>query len=249
MVQVFSFPTSDDVAQALNTYLAQASATAIATTGRFTIAITGGSLPATASKYLKANKAVDFSKWYVFWGDERCVSHDHDDSNYKLVKEQLLDHVNVPAAQVFPINPTLIGNPEEAALDYHHQLASVFGNGGVPEFDCVLLGIGPDGHLCSLFPGFPQVKEADKWVTSIRDSPKPPPSRITLTLPVLNNAKEAVFVVTGSGKSEMFKTIVEDKDTSKPSTLVAPKSGKLYWFVDDAASQHLSAVKPSTFKL
>ncbi|ORX68840.1 nagb/rpia/CoA transferase-like protein [Linderina pennispora] len=239
MAKVFSFPSPDDVSHALETYLAQASATAIASTGRFTIAITGGSLPATAFKFLKASKSVDFSKWHVFWGDERCVPYDHDDSNYKLVKEQLLDHVNVPKSQVFPINQALVGNSAEAAKDYHGQLA----------FDCILLGIGPDGHLCSLFPGFPQVNEKEKWVTHIDDSPKPPPHRITLTMPVLNNAKEAVFVVTGSGKSEMFKTIVEDRDMGKPSTHVAPASGKLYWFVDDAASQHLSAVKPSTFKL
>ncbi|KAI8321486.1 6-phosphogluconolactonase [Martensiomyces pterosporus] len=248
-VKVFSFPTADDVARSLDAYLAHASAQAIARTGRFTVAFSGGSLPATAAKYLKSNKAVDFSKWFVFWADERCVGYTDGDSNYKLVKEEFLDHVSIPSSQVVAINESLVGDSEAAAKDYEEQLQRVFGQEGVPVFDCILLGIGPDGHTCSLFPGHPQISETEKWVTHIDDSPKPPPRRITLTLPVLNNAREVAFVVTGGSKADMVKIIVDDKDLTKPSAHVAPATGSVYWFVDDATSKDLSVVKPSTFKL
>ncbi|KAJ2720465.1 suppressor of los1-1 [Coemansia sp. Benny D115] len=252
LTKVHSFSTGDKVSQALNAYLEHASKEAIARSGRFTVAFSGGSLPATACKYLKDNKNVDFSKWYVFWADERCVEYDSPDSNYKLVKEEFLDKLSskIPDIQVIPITESLVGDSQAAAKDYQEQLVTVFGDQTkFPVFDCILLGIGPDGHTCSLFPGFPQLQEKEKWVVHIDDSPKPPPSRITLTLPVVNNAHEVAFVVTGAGKRKTIKEIVDDRDESKPASHVAPPKGTVYWFVDDAASQDLSLVKPSDFKL
>ncbi|KAJ1959440.1 suppressor of los1-1 [Dipsacomyces acuminosporus] len=247
--QVFSFPTADEVAKSLDKYLAYASSQAIARTGKFTVAFSGGSLPATVAKYLKNNPSVDFSKWYVFWADERCVTYTDADSNYKLVKEELLNYVNIPEDQIIAINESLVSDSEAAAKDYQEQLQRVFGSEGVPKFDLILLGIGPDGHTCSLFPGHPEINEKEKWVTFINDSPKPPPRRITLTLPVLNNAHEVAFVVTGGNKNDMVKTIVDLKDLSKPSANVAPANGSVYWFLDDATSKDLTINKPTTFKL
>ncbi|KAI7832894.1 hypothetical protein BX661DRAFT_178745 [Kickxella alabastrina] len=251
LTKVFSFPTPDKVSLALDQFLTQASSEAIAQAGKFTIAFSGGSLPTSVAKYLKDNQTIDFSKWYVFWADERCVDYDSADSNYKLVKEELLDKLSnkIPAAQIIPISESLVNDSEAAAADYQEQLVSVFGDQKTPVFDCILLGIGPDGHTCSLFPGFPQLNEKSKWVVHIDDSPKPPSSRITLTYPVVNNAKKVVFVVTGAGKSQTIKQIVDDKDDSKPATRVALPKGTVYWFVDDAAAQDLSVVKPSEFKL
>ncbi|KAJ2897688.1 suppressor of los1-1 [Coemansia aciculifera] len=250
--KVFSFSSADQVAQALDTFLEKASAEAIRRSGRFTVAFSGGSLPATVAKYLKDNKNVDFSKWFVFFSDERCVEHTDSESNYKLVKDELLSHVPIPSAQVVKISEALVNDSKKAAEDYELQMLKALGCDVVnqpPAFDCILLGIGPDGHTCSLFPGFSQVEVKDKWVTSIDDSPKPPPSRITLTLPVLNHAKNVAFVVTGGSKCDVVKRIVDDCDQSLPAARVAPLVGSLYWFLDDATSKSLIANKPADFKL
>ncbi|KAJ1813000.1 suppressor of los1-1 [Coemansia sp. RSA 2599] len=255
--KVFSFASADDVSRALDKYLEEASRESIARSGKFTVAFSGGSLPATASKYLQHNAKIDFARWHVFFADERCVKHDDADSNYKLVKDELLDKLpaenRVPANQVYAITESLVGDSEAAASDYQQQMAQVLAAGNQaeasPQFDCILLGIGPDGHTCSLFPGFPQLEEKAKWVTHIDNSPKPPPSRITLTLPVVNNAKRVAFVVTGAGKRSIVKDIVDKRDQSLPAARVALPHGPVCWFVDDAAAQDLDVVKPSEFKL
>ncbi|KAJ1723228.1 suppressor of los1-1 [Coemansia erecta] len=251
--KVFSFPTTDAVSHALDKFLTQASADAIARTGKFTVAFSGGSLPATASKYLAENTQIDFSRWYVFFADERCVPHDHADSNYKLVKDHLLGPLanKIPEDQVIPINPRLVDDSTAAAVDYEAQLGSVFGpeKDRFPRFDCILLGIGPDGHTCSLFPGFAQLEEKTRWCVGIDNSPKPPPSRITLTMPVLNAAHNVAFVVTGAGKRQTIKEIIDQSDVRLPASHVALPKGTVYWFLDDAASQDLTLNKPSEFKL
>ncbi|KAJ2487442.1 suppressor of los1-1 [Coemansia sp. RSA 2050] len=250
--KVYSFPSTDQVARALDKFLAQASAEAIKQHGRFTVAFSGGSLPATVAKYLKDNKSIDFSKWFVFFSDERCVPHADPESNFKLVKDELLSHVPIPDSQVVKISEALVNDSKQAAEDYDLQISKALGCDAVnqpPVFDCILLGIGPDGHTCSLFPGHPQVKEKSKWVTFIDDSPKPPASRITLTIPVLNRARNVAFVVTGGSKCDTVKLIVDGRDMSLPAAHVAPSEGSLYWFLDDATAKHLTVNKPAEFKL
>lgn len=242
---VYSFESSDKTSAALDQFLEKASSEAITKHGKFTVAFSGGSLPATVCKYLRANKSIDFSRWYVFWADERCVPLGHEDSNYRLVKEELLDYVNIPPEQVVAINESLVDIPSKAADDYQLGLGSVFNE--FPEFDLILLGIGPDGHTCSLFPGFAQIEEKDRWVVHIEDSPKPPSSRITLTLPVLNRARNVAFVAGGKGKQEMVKRIVDDTEEGLPAARVVPAKGHVYWFVDDAAAKELSINKPAKF--
>ncbi|KAJ2704215.1 suppressor of los1-1 [Coemansia sp. IMI 203386] len=249
--KVFSFASADDVSRALDKFLEEASSESIARSGKFTVAFSGGSLPATASKYLQHNTKIDFTRWHVFFADERCVSHADADSNYRLLKEELLDKLSakIPATQVVSIAEPLVNDSKAAALDYQQKIAQVFGDESVlPQFDCILLGIGPDGHTCSLFPGFPQLDEKTKWVTHIDDSPKPPPSRITLTLPVVNNARNVSFVVTGAGKRTTIRDIVDKQDQNLPAARVSTAS-PVYWFMDDAAAQDLAVVKPSEFKL
>ncbi|KAJ2005064.1 suppressor of los1-1 [Coemansia thaxteri] len=245
--KVYSFSSTNEVAQGLDKLLAHLSSEAIARSGRFTVAFSGGSLPATVAKYVKHNSTIDFSKWFVFWADERCVDHSDSESNYRLVKEELLDHVPIPAKQVFAIDPTLLSNSAAAAAEYQSQMVAVFDS--VPVFDCILLGIGPDGHTCSLFPGHPQIEENDKWVVHIDDSPKPPPSRITLTLPVLNHARTVAFVATGAGKRGILREIIDDRNLALPASHVAPTNGSALWFVDHAAAQDLKINKPAEFKL
>ncbi|KAJ2741321.1 suppressor of los1-1 [Coemansia sp. BCRC 34301] len=250
--KVYSFSSADRVAQALDKFLEQASAEAIRRSGRFSVAFSGGSLPATVARYLRDNKSVEFAKWFVFFSDERCVEHSDAESNYKLVKDELLSHVSIPDEQIVKISEALVNDSKKAAEDYGLQIAKALGCDIVnqpPTFDCILLGIGPDGHTCSLFPGHPQVEEKEKWVTFIDDSPKPPASRITLTIPMLNQARNVAFVVTGGSKCDMVKQIVDEGDQALPASRVAPTQGNLYWFIDDAAAMHLTANKPAEFKL
>ncbi|KAI9467526.1 suppressor of los1-1 [Coemansia sp. RSA 989] len=257
LTKVYSFATNDKVSQALGEFIAHASSEAIARSGRFTIAFSGGSLPATACKYLRDNQSIDFSKWYVFFADERCVKLDSHDSNFRLVREELLDHLvqqsrSIPADQVMVINDDLIQEPPKVADDYLVKMQSVFAESNkikFPEFDLILLGIGPDGHTCSLFPNHQLLEVKNEWVASIEDSPKEPPQRITLTLPVVNHARKVAFVVTGAGKKSTVKAILDEKNAHMPASLVAPIKGDSFWFLDDAAAKGLTENTPTDFKL
>ena len=134
---------------------------------------------------------------------------------------------------------------ESAAVDYEDKLKSLMmmdrkeHQHEPPRIDLLLLGMGPDGHTCSLFPGHDLLNEKEKLVAAIKDSPKPPPERITLTLPVLNNAKAVAFVSTGEGKKEMIKNILKDQNESFPATRVNPKDGELFWIIDKPAASML----------
>ncbi|KAI9017960.1 6-phosphogluconolactonase [Phycomyces nitens] len=237
---VYAFPTTDALSGGLNSFVEKLSREAISDHGSFSVAVSGGSLPKLLSKELVNNKQVDFSKWHVFWADERCVGLDHADSNYLELKKTLLDHVNVPVKQVHTINTkyAVEKNAAAAADDYEQQLKEFFGP-KLPSFDLILLGMGPDGHCCSLFPGHPLLEEHSRWVAPITDSPKPPPERITLTYPVVNNAKTVVFVTAGEGKQEMVQKIIEQPELRLPCQRVQVANGGLYWFVDEAAAGQL----------
>jgi 6-phosphogluconolactonase len=240
--EVLRLSNTSEVSKALADYVVKAAEEAIAKHDRFTVAISGGSLPKTLAAGLKDNKNVDWSKWFVFFADERCVPHDHADSNYALVKNELLDHVSIPSNQVFPINPEYVDSPYEAAEDYQDQLAAVFSPKDevmFPVFDLILLGIGPDGHTCSLFPNHPLLEENQRWVAEIEDSPKPPPKRITLTFPVLKHAHAAAFVVTGDNKKDILPQIIEQGDQQYPSARVKLAKGTVTWFLDEPAAQNL----------
>ncbi|KAG0344373.1 suppressor of los1-1 [Podila humilis] len=240
--QIYTFADTNALSQGLDKYVAKLSAEAIHHHGKFTLAISGGSLPKQLSAVLKNNKSVDFSKWIVYFADERCVPLDHEDSNYLLSKNELFDHVAIPAENIHTIDPDLVNDPEEAAEDYISQLAKTFATKDAvrfPVFDLILLGVGPDGHTCSLFPDHPLLEENKEWVASIKDSPKPPSCRITLTFPVLNHAHHVAFVAAGAGKQDMLHQLL-DTPGHLPAQMVKPVSGTLSWFVDDAAAQKIT---------
>lgn len=247
---VHVFPDVDAISTALEAYVAKVSKEAIARHGMFTVALSGGSLPKVLGAKLRGNKSIDYSAWHVFFADERCVPHTSEDSNFLLARRELLDHVPVPEAQVYPINPRFVDNPEEAADDYMEKLKNVFAKKNsvkFPCFDLILLGIGPDGHTASLFPDHPLLSEDLEWVAAILDSPKPPPTRITLTLPVLNHAHNVAFVVTGDNKVDAVHQILDEHNNALPASAVKP-NGRLSWFLDTAAAGNLSVV-PQPFKL
>jgi 6-phosphogluconolactonase len=249
---LYSFPTTDALAPQLRSYILAAERHALSKHSVFRIAVSGGSLPATLSKALLAaptsdTDTVHFSQWEIFFADERAVPLDHPDSNYALLKSDLLDKIPSSGGtpKTHPISIPHLDDTQALADDYQETLMSSFaGKDSVrlPIFDLILLGCGPDGHTCSLFPGHPLLRETDAWVSAIEDSPKPPPRRITLTLPVVTHASKIAFVATGGGKKEVLKQIFETEEgRSLPCGLVNEGAGeKVSWFVDDAAVEGVS---------
>ncbi len=230
--------STNTVGQEAAKYIAQLATEATAKRGRFTVAFSGGSLPKLVCPSLVAlplKEQIDWSSWHVFWADERCVPLEHSESNYRLTKEYLFDHVDLLPAQIYPIEPTL--SPAQAAQTYQSNLQNLFQT-ELPTFDLILLGMGPDGHTASLFPQHALLNETNRWVAPITDSPKPPPERITLTLPVINHARQVVFVATGASKADILPQVLVG-NPAYPAQHVHPDYGQLHWFVDEAAAVNI----------
>jgi 6-phosphogluconolactonase len=204
--------------------------------GRFAVALAGGSTPKLTYETLAARycDALDWSSVHVFFGDERSVPPDHEDSNYHMAHQALLSRV--PVGSIHRMRGEL--DPREAAALYEEELAAFFD--GPPDLDLVLLGIGDDGHTVSLFPRTPALDISDRWVV---DNPveKLGTTRITLTLPAINAARKVIFLVAGEGKSEALREILEgDADPRDyPAKFVRPQGGP-DWLVDRTAASLLS---------
>lgn len=213
---------------------------AIKDNGRFSVALSGGSTPQRLHKLLTQaplKDKVEWSKVHIFFGDERFLPPDDPDSNYYMAQETLLENVPIPDEQVHPFITEGI-SPETAAEHYAQDIKTFFGD-ATPSFDLIFLGIGPDGHTASLFPGFPQVTNPpDTLVAPVFDAPKVPPTRLTLTLKVLNAAKNVLFLVGGNSKAEAVAKIFNG-DASLPAALVQPED-RLEWLLDEAAAKNLS---------
>ncbi|KAH7440268.1 hypothetical protein KP509_04G099200 [Ceratopteris richardii] len=243
------FEGIQDLTTSLADYISERADAAVKDRGSFSIALSGGSLISTMSKLYEPpyNKIIDWSKWHVFWADERVVPRNHPDSNYKLAKDGLLSKVPIIPGQVYSINDSL--SADAAAEDYEFGLRQLVktrivdaaSSSDSPKFDLILLGMGPDGHIASLFPGHPLTHEKDKWIASIKDSPKPPPERITFTFPVINSAANVAMVITGSNKADVLqKAFGEKQDTGVlPVQMVDPTEGNLVWFLDKPAASKL----------
>ncbi|EPS43852.1 hypothetical protein H072_2087 [Dactylellina haptotyla CBS 200.50] len=244
MANVHSYASRDSLASALLTYVLDCQKHAINRHDRFQVAVSGGSLPSILAQALLSEDAIGqiaWEKWQIFFADERAVPLDDEDSNFCLLKKELLDKLpeDTPQPAVIPIDTEYLDDTQELADQYHEQLIKYFApkdSVKQPIFDLLLLGCGPDGHTCSLFPNHELLREVDAWVAPIEDSPKPPPKRITLTLPVIKHALKCAFVATGGGKQEIMKEIFENPDGGLPCTLVNSLLGdKVTWFVDDPA--------------
>ncbi|XP_075229456.1 6-phosphogluconolactonase [Lycorma delicatula] len=207
----------------------------IAVNGIFKIGLSGGSLVTFLSKGLPEVN-TDWEKWRLFFCDERVVPVESADSTFGEYKKSLIGKVPLKESQFVTINTDL--SAEKAAKDYITKMAVYFPPDSLPRFDTLLLGMGPDGHTCSLFPGHRLLDEHSVWVAPITDSPKPPPSRITLTFPVINNAECCIFAAAGKGKAPMIKKILKDKEPL-PAGRVKPTNGKAYWILDKGAAELL----------
>lgn len=212
--------------------------------GKFTLALSGGSTPKALYNLLATNArtALPWEHMYFFWGDERHVPPTDPDSNYRMVNEAMLSKVPVPPANVFRVEAE---NPDAAATAaaYEQTLRKFFqlDANGVPRFDLILLGMGPDGHTASLFPGTEGLKEKSRlvianWVEKLKTH------RLSFTLPVLNAAHTVAFLVSGTDKAPALKAVLEGNESGEqyPAKLVQPKDGKLIWFLDRAAASGLA---------
>ena len=212
---------------------------AVRSTGRCSLVLSGGSTPRTLYGLL-ASRFRDTIPWghvHLFWGDERYVPPDDAHSNYRMAKETLLDHVPCPASNVHPMT-THSSDPDAAAQAYEATLRSYFAD-APPAFDLVLLGLGPEGHTASLFPGSSVLAEPTRWVRAVT-APADPPVRLTLTFPLLTRAANIYFLVTGSNKARALHHILTgtaDPNTS-PAAGIRLAAGTLIWWVDrEAAAQ------------
>ncbi len=254
--KVIVYPDSARLARAAAEHFVEQAARAIRQSGRFSVALAGGSTPKAAYALLASQTYANHLDWehiHIFWGDERCVPPDHPHSNYRMAWETLLQHVPIPAENIQRMPGEL--PPEQAVAEYEGALAKFFnGRKGhdrldhsyppstihvSQSFDLVLLGLGEDGHTASLFPGSPALQVTERWVTVVEHHQPPPPlvDRLSLTLPAINAAAQVTFLVSGADKAARLAQVLSPADVQPPlpAQLVRPASGNLLWLVDTAA--------------
>lgn len=245
--QVVRLASATDLASAAADRAAEVLGAAVRDRGVAHLVITGGGiLEAVLAALAQTTQPLDWSGVHIWWGDERFVPADSDDRNDKPADEKLLDRVPLDPAKVhrMPAADAEFGaDAEAAATSYETELAAFAGGDGtgVPRFDLVLLGVGPDGHCCSLFPHQPGTQVLDRPVIAVHDSPKPPPVRLSLTFPALDAAAEVWFIAAGSAKADAVRQALGGADrTDVPSA--GPRGlDHTLWLVDEDAAAQLGA--------
>ncbi len=247
---------------------------AVKRTGRFTVALSGGGTPKPIYELLAKPPFAGMVPWettHVFWGDERCLEPTDPRSNERLARLALLDHVPIPAGQVYPmrcaghagVGPSEAeqgGSARRAAEDYERLLRDFFGSdtggaGTAGGLDLILLGIGDNGHTASLFPGSDVLDEQERWAAATYEDPATATAtsgtgerlwRVTLTAPFINRAALAVFVVSGVSKAAVVRQAIEgDPDPRDlPARLIRPVGGGLWWLLDEEAASQLEVARP-----
>ena len=231
LLRIFADP--EETATAFGRYLMQQ----IEESDAFHCALSGGSTPKLLFRYLAAQHqdSQAWSKFHVYWGDERCVTPDDEESNYKMTKELLLDQVGIPAENIHRVKGE--NDPSKESSRYAEELMkSIPGSEGIPTFDLIILGMGDDGHTASIFPHEIDLLTSNE-LCAVANHPTSGQKRITLTGQVINAAREVVFLVTGEGKKDRISEIFNKNGNWEkyPVSYIAPSSGKLWWYVDQAA--------------
>ncbi len=202
--------------------------------GYFSAALSGGKTPVGFYQHLASLEGLPWEKTHIFFVDERFVPATDVESNYRMVRENLLNSVPIAPRNVHPIS-TAESSPQTAARKYEEELRAFFElPGSIPEFELVLLGIGEDGHTASLFPGTEALKEKNHLAAPVMLE-EPLHDRITLTLPVINNAANVFFLVSGKNKATVLKKLIDAKDPSLPASKVRPVRGRLFFLMDKEA--------------
>lgn len=237
-----TYSDSDELVSAVGDKLVGAILDAIAARGEAAIVLTGGGTGIGLLKRVgERSGEIDWAKVHVYWGDERFVPADDDERNDKQAREALLDHVGIPDTNVHAVAATdgEFGDDLEAAAQGYAEV--VIGNMQTtgPRFDVHLLGMGPEGHINSLFPDTDAVRETERWVVGVTDSPKPPPRRVTLTLPAVKRSREVWFVVSGEGKADAVAAAVGGADPVDVPAAGAIGTDATVWLLDEAAASKL----------
>lgn len=240
MIRIFkdSFQLSEAAAESF----VRTAKEAVQERGKFFVALTGGSSPKQLYQLLATapyREEVPWEHTYVFWGDERWVPLTDKQSNFKMAHETLLSKIPVPEEQIFPMWGEQ--KPEAFARQYEEQLRKYL-NEENPRFDLILLGMGDDGHTASLFPGTAILEEKERWVEAYYLAPQEM-YRITLTAPLINQARQIIFLTFGERKAPVLSEVLEgERNPEKyPAQLIHPQNGKIFWLVDEAAAQKLSS--------
>ncbi len=242
--KIQKYPNKSALVTAVGDRLISAITDAVASRGQASVVLTGGGTGIGLLEHVRDNgDAIDWSKVHLFWGDERYVPEDDDDRNEKQAREALLDHIDIPAANVhaMPASDGEFGDDlDAAALAYEQVLAANADDAEpAPNFDVHLLGMGGEGHINSLFPHTPAVRETSRLVVGVADSPKPPPRRITLTLPAVQRSREVWLVVAGAEKADAVAAAVGGADPDDVPAAGAKGREATVWLLDDEAASKL----------
>ena len=242
-VEIFS--DSEALVAAAGQRLIDTIGAAVADRGQALIVLTGGGNGVALLKHLGAHgQQIDWSKVHLFWGDDRYVPDDDDERNEKQARDVLLNHIDIPTSNVHPMAASdgeFGADLDAAALAYEQLLAANAEPGNpAPNFDVHLLGMGPEGHINSLFPDTPAVREATRMVVAVEDSPKPPPQRITLTLPAIQRSREVWMMVSGGGKADAAAAAIDGADPVSIPAAGAVGRETTLWLLDEDAAAKLS---------
>jgi 6-phosphogluconolactonase len=244
-VVVETYPDTSALVAAAGERLVEAITGAIAARGSALIVLTGGGTGIGLLEHVRAHDdGVDWSKVHLFWGDERFVPADDDERNDKQAREALIDHIAIPAANVHAMAASdgAFGDDlDAAAADYANILADIAESGSSSTlFDVHLLGMGGEGHINSLFPHSPATLETERLVVGVEDSPKPPPRRITLTLPAVQRSREVWLVVSGEAKAEAVAAAIGGANPADVPAAGGVGHEATVWLLDAAAASKLT---------
>jgi 6-phosphogluconolactonase len=243
-IDVETFPDSELLVESAGKRLIDTIQTAVAARGRALIVLTGGGNGIALLRHLGAHgRQIAWPSVHLFWGDDRYVPEDDDERNYKQARAALLDHIDIPSGNVHAMPASdgeFGGDLAAAALAYEQVLAANAEPGSpTPNFDVHLLGMGPEGHINSLFPNTPAVRETTRMVVSVQDSPKPPPQRITLTLPAIRRSREVWLMVSGATKAEAAAAAIGGADPVSIPAAGAVGLQTTLWLLDKEAAARL----------
>lgn len=236
------YSDADTLSQEAAQYIVRVATESIASHRRFTLALSGGSTPKKLYTLLGAEpyrSQIDWALVDIFWSDERCVPPGNAESNYLMAQQVLLSKIPIPANQIhrMPADQT---DRNAASYAYTLEMQQTIGSDGVPIFDLIQLGMGPEGHTASLFPHQPSLHEQQRLVMPV-SVPKPPPDRLTFTPRLLNAAKHVLFLVTGAEKQDAVKVVLEGdyQPDEYPAQIVQPAKGEVTWMLDTQAAEKL----------
>ena len=244
------FKTVEALNETVANLIVETAEESVKTNGRFILSLSGGNTPKSLYTLLSVYPYRDLIPWnktFVFWVDERCVPMNYESNNAHMASEYLFKKIEIPAANIFPVKVNL--TPSGAAENYEQMLKDFFGK-NQPVFDIILLGLGENGHTASLFPNTSVLFEKSHWVKEVFVE-ELQMYRITMTVPIINKARNIFILITGKEKSGILRTVftVPDKPQKYPVQLIKPENGEIIWFADNKAASKLIKIQPEAYNL